>query len=316
MNEAELPIAFAQVREDALLDMEIVENFAPSQARLMMVASGGCTAAALFASCHLAELHLVDPNPHQLEISRLKLRLLTESLETRLQLLGHAPMEKEVRREALKRFGLTASDTLAERGVDHAGRYEMLFQRLRAHLSLHKGLERAFHEVMPLETLVEFFGEQATQNRLQDFAAHFIQRTRDFIREGNAASPYFQQIFSGRFVEGNYTPWLTMKAPEAEPKVRFTHDFMQPAMKKEHDLDVIHLSNILDWQTEKEATETLALAGNALKKGGVVIIRQLNSTLQIPELNSAFHWLQDDAKRLHKKDRSFIYRNFYIGQKI
>ena len=43
---ARRPIAFAQVREDALLDQWVVDRL-PSGAHILMVASGGCTAAML-----------------------------------------------------------------------------------------------------------------------------------------------------------------------------------------------------------------------------------------------------------------------------
>jgi len=107
-----LPLAFAQVREDALLDLAVVETF-ERPPRVAMVASGGCTAAAL-AGCGMVEsLHLVDPNPAQLTLSRLKLGLLVAA-EPRLRfaLLGHAPMpvaqRKERLLERLGRLGLDA----------------------------------------------------------------------------------------------------------------------------------------------------------------------------------------------------------------
>src|SRR5262245_66036990 len=72
---AALPIAFALVREDALLDVDVVEAVGRGE-RVLMVASGGCTAAALAALPNVAHLHLVDPNPAQLALCRLKLHLL------------------------------------------------------------------------------------------------------------------------------------------------------------------------------------------------------------------------------------------------
>src|SRR5687768_16341475 len=69
------PVRFAQVREDPLQDLEIVEAYGP-RAAVMMIASGGCTVAALAGSERVSRLHLVDPNPAQLALSRLKLRML------------------------------------------------------------------------------------------------------------------------------------------------------------------------------------------------------------------------------------------------
>ena len=66
--------------------------------------------------------------------------------------------------------------------------------------------------------------------------------------------------------------------------------------------DVIHLSNILDWLSPEQAQETLQLAFEALRPGGSTIIRQLNSTLDIPSLGKPFHWLIDEANALHGRD--------------
>src|SRR5688572_1862101 len=97
------PLAFAQVREDAELDLEIASRLA-SRASVAMVASGGCTAAALARHPHVARLHVVDPNPAQLAITRLKLRLLEEDPVRRQELLGHAPMDPGRRETALKQI--------------------------------------------------------------------------------------------------------------------------------------------------------------------------------------------------------------------
>src|SRR5262249_9212333 len=133
LEAAALPVAFAQVREDPLLDLWVVEHLA-SDARVILIASGGCTAALLTAAPNVARLHLVDPNPAQLALSRLKLRLLqTTDPATRLELLGHAPMPAAQRQACLEAelavLGLPA-DALgpaayaARVGPDHAGRYE------------------------------------------------------------------------------------------------------------------------------------------------------------------------------------------------
>ena len=102
LNASNLPLGFAQVREDALIDVDIVSRLPPGP-RVMLVASGGCTAASL-AGLEPSLLHLVDPNPAQMALSQLKLQLLTSAnLEERLALLGHIPMESEKRKQELEK---------------------------------------------------------------------------------------------------------------------------------------------------------------------------------------------------------------------
>ena len=81
------------------------------------------------------------------------------------------------------------------------------------------------------------------------------------------------------------------------------------------EFDFVHLSNILDWLTPEEALTTLDLAASALRRGGWVLLRQLNSTLDIPNLGPGFSWQRGDAEFLHARDRSFFYRQLHLGRK-
>jgi len=46
-----------------------------------------------------------------------------------------------------------------------------------------------------------------------------------------------------------------------------------------------------------------------------VLIRQLNSTLDIPALGAQFAWEESEAAALHAADRSFFYRGLHLGRK-
>ena len=89
---ADLPVAFAQVREDPRIDRFVTAR-AGAGARVCMVASGGCTAAVVATVPNVAAVLLVDPNPAQLALARLKLRLLeTERPAVRLALVSDGAM--------------------------------------------------------------------------------------------------------------------------------------------------------------------------------------------------------------------------------
>jgi S-adenosylmethionine-diacylglycerol 3-amino-3-carboxypropyl transferase len=79
--------------------------------------------------------------------------------------------------------------------------------------------------------------------------------------------------------------------------------------------DFVHLSNILDWLSPEEARRTLELAWESLQPGGWVLIRQLNSVLDIPHLGHMFDWHAAEASDLHARDRSFFYRALHLGKK-
>jgi S-adenosylmethionine-diacylglycerol 3-amino-3-carboxypropyl transferase len=354
LEAARLPVAFAQVREDPLLDDRVVQGLDPG-ARVIMIASGGCTLAFLAARARVvARVDVVDPNPAQIALARLKLHLLQNFDGTgRLALLGHVPMpagEREQRlRAALRTLGVPAEAigpprVWAEEGPDHAGRYERVFARLRKELEPHaaevgellslrdpagqarrvapatplgRALDEAFGRAMDLAVLVRLFGEGATRNRVEPFARHFARRTRHALATLPAAdNPYLWQVLAGRFPPGAGAPWLAEPAPDRLPEITWGTTVMTEALRgAPSGYDFVHLSNILDWLSPDEARATLDLAHAALRPGGWVLVRQLNSTLDIPGLGAGFTWQPGEAQALHARDRSFFYRALHLGRK-
>lgn len=349
---ASLPIAFAQVREDPLIDMQLVQQL-DRPARVLMVASGGETAA-LLSTLPLECLHVVDMNEAQLSLTQLKLQLLTTAGTTeRLRLLGHTPMAVGSRSLELSQRladldlpadALGPPQLVAQYGPDHCGRYEWLFARMRellavrsdeirglmllcdpnqqAHLvaegtGLGNAIEAALAETMELSRLVRIFGPEATANRVQPFAKHFLEQTRKILAAMPAAdNPFLHQIFLGSFV-GPVWPWLSSDRQDALPETKYTHATMDAVLGDlpERSFDLIHLSNILDWIMPAEAERILGNAYRCLSPGGLVVIRQLNSRLDIPGIPSGLRWMRDLSDQLHPSDRSFFYRSLHVGMK-
>lgn len=77
--------------------------------------------------------------------------------------------------------------------------------------------------------------------------------------------------------------------------------------------DLVHLSNVLDWLSAEQACELLQAACRALKVGGRVIVRQLNSSLNIPELPASLSWDLAAGAALEARDRSFFYPQLHLG---
>jgi S-adenosylmethionine-diacylglycerol 3-amino-3-carboxypropyl transferase len=350
---ASVPIAFSQVREDPMLDEAVLAEVGLG-ARVFMIASGGDTAAALVAGERVGHLHLVDFNPAQLALTRVKLHLLRHATPNeRLALLGHLPMKPAERTQALGKildterllpsvFGTAGS--IADLGLDHSGRYEILFHHLRERLRdyreelaqlftlidpseqtrrtapetrLGAALDDAFDAIMRLENLVCLFGEEATRNARLSFARHFANRTRHALATQPAsANPFLAQLLLGRFVDGATYDWMQRSSPPHWPEIVFTCSPALAALTSlpSDSLDFIHLSNILDWLSPAAAAETLSHAWRALRPGGLTFIRQLNSSLDIPAAERRFTWRQD-AATLHRADRSFFYRALFIGVK-
>ena len=352
---ARLPLAFAQVREDPQVDAAQLEGFS-GRARVVMIASGGDTAALLVARELTAQLHLVDANPAQLALTRLKLRLLRGvQAGARPALLGHhsLPQAERAGRLAALYGELSLPETVfgpaefvAQVGPDYAGRYEVLFRHLREHLdgrrteiaallsmddpavqarcvapgtTLRGALDRAFDEVMCLENLVALFGAEATRNPLQDFPRHFAERTFHALATFPArTNSFLAQLLLDPPADAGFPDWLLAPTPTRWPEIVYTHAPMVEALRTlpEAGTDFVHLSNILDWLAPEAASETLALAWRALRPGGVVVVRQLNSSLDISPLGPRFGWLRGLAAAWHRRDRSFFYRALHLGRKL
>jgi len=349
---ATLPVAFAQVREDPEVDRMVLRQAQQGRRplRVAMVGSGGCTAAMLAVLPRLAELHIIDPNPAQLALARLKCSLLALPPRRRLSLLGHRALAPQERLKALASIAgpdlaaLGPRDLLAAQGPDHCGRYEHLFAALREKLSpvrreirallrmsspraqgkavssqtpLGRALDSAFADVLSLPNLVRLFGPEATRNPAESFCRHFALRTRAALASMPARrNTYLWQMLAGQFPPGCAHPWLGLAAQAATARLHFTPLPMDAALAQaEPGFDMVHLSNILDWLAPDAAARTLDLARAALRPGGYVVIRQLNSTLDIPVLCPGLTWLKRESAALLKQDRSFFYRALHIGRR-
>ena len=109
--------------------------------------------------------------------------------------------------------------------------------------------------------------------------------------------------------------WFTARRAGHPPALRFTRSDMAAALDAADagDYDWVHLSNVLDWLTPAEAAAVLTRAARALRPGGLVVVRQLNSTLDLPALGPQFTWL--DTAALHAADRSFFYRRLHVARR-
>ena len=341
---AALPLAFSQVREDPRLDMEIARML-PPDAKVVMIASAGETAVCL-ARLALAQLVLVDVNPAQLALTRCRMHLSENfTAAENMALLGHLPMPPEQRQQRWSEIFLTLNlpaDVLgptaliANHGPDHAGRYEAAFTELRRLLEPNareitafltatdaviasaiiapdtetgRALDAAFTAVLRLENLVALFGEAATQNPRQPFHQHFLQQLRDItLRLPPAENPWLWQLLAGKYPASTPVDWLLDRSSLLRlPEYRLGSMLQALENCEPATIDFIQLSNILDWLSPEDATATLAAAHHALKPGGFALIRQLNSSLQIPALSTELHWHSAHGDRLQRMDRSFFY---------
>ncbi len=332
LEAARLPLAFAQVREDPRLDVRIALTL-PPEATVVMIASGGETLVEL-ARLPLRRIHAVDVNPAQLALARVKCFLAQRETPARAAaLLGHGGMPARAgidrMSDVMARLGLSGDvfgpvEYWAEAGLDQAGRYERCFAELRRVLPpwgerFHLDeLDAALARVMSLDNLVALFGMEATRNPRQPFHRHFAWRTRLALeREGAGRNPFLRQMYAGSFGHGPAYDWLESSAPLGA-EIVWHHGAMCCVLAElpTHSVDFVHLSNILDWLDENDARSTLEAVCRVLKPGGQVLIRQLNSTLELKPLTPAIRWNGALGRSMEAADRSFFYPGILTGIRL
>ncbi|MCM8527517.1 MAG: BtaA family protein [Lentisphaeraceae bacterium] len=334
-----LPIYFSQVREDPRLDEEVIKSIG-RPCRVLMIASGGDSVCYLATLDKVTSIDAVDGNSSQISLNKLKLSLLKFSPENRFRILGHEQMDSDIRHQIITEIcrenNISISDfgpaeLTYESGLDFTGRYEQLFIGIQRELSI-RGLKPSdlltkplelkcvFREYFDLDLLVKIFGKEATQNPRQSFSEHFLEQACSFINSPQSLnSPFLNQMLYGTFGSEVYE-WLKLPALNSSDinPVMFHHSLMIDYLFKADDesYDFIHLSNILDWLSEQDASALLRQVFRVLKRGGKILIRQLNSSLNIECLEGAFQWDQKFSEELTRKDQSFFYRKVLVGGKV
>lgn len=342
----EFPVGFAQVREDPLLDLDLINKLNINNVNAIMIASGGCTAALLATHKAMGELTIIDANQAQLALTQLKLSLIeNHDSDERLAILGHSALSPKERQQWIKSTlsalnysseCLGSLQEVSELGLDYIGRYEFLFKALQTCISpfreqllnninqsavcsetLIDNLRNAFSKVMDLSNLVALYGEEATQNPMMPFWMHFFQQTTGALQSSlSAHNPFLSQMLLGEFCQQPYE-WIKQPKQQIKAKLIFEQLTLKDALEKKSDYyHFVHLSNALDWLTLQEASQLLEVVEQSMVKGGVFILRQLNSSLDIPSLSSPnIQWQAIEGEDLLNQDRSFFYRRLLIGTK-
>jgi len=129
-------------------------------------------------------------------------------------------------------------------------------------------------------------------------------------------NPFLWQILAGGFPPGCRYDWLEDERPMIAGAV-WRQGKMDAVLdsKAAESAELVHLSNILDWLSPGEAEATLRSARRVLKPGGQVILRQLNSTLEIGKLDAGIAWDTRLGQAMEARDRSYFYPRIHVGSR-
>ncbi|MEE3717996.1 DUF3419 family protein [Tumidithrix elongata RA019] len=316
-------IAFSQVREDPRIELRVIQELAKRQQslRVLLVASGGCTALSLLASPAIAKIEAVDLNPAQLHLVELRRQaLLHLSLDEQLRLIGadlSASDRDRLRIYANLRADLpphtqafwnARQDQIAF-GVNRVGRFEQLFRELAEKFAgigidplkeplaaiYYPQWRELFEQVFERSKLVQAFGEAAVNYSMdRSFGEHFADVFSQALQRFIPTENYFlTQVWGDRYtthLTGEGVP-LYLQASAQKDIRAFGAERLQlhqgafvdrlQQLAAVEGFDLIQFSNISDWMPLDDLHQMLTDAVACLKPRGAIIGRRLNGDLNL-----------------------------------
>ena len=311
-------ISFSQVREDPCIELRVIQELAKHQRplRILLVASGGCTALSLLTSPAIAKIEAVDLNPAQLHLVELRRQaLLHLSLDAQLRLIGADQAASDRDRLSIyanlraylpnptQAFWDARQEQIAF-GVNRVGRFEQLFRELAtkfAQLGIaplkepltaiqHPQWRNLFEQVFERERLVETFGEAAVNYSMdRSFGEHFADVFAQALQHFTPNENYFlTQVWGDRYTDdlaGEGLPLYLQDSAQKDIRALGVERLQlhQGAfvdrlqqLATVEGFDLIQFSNISDWMPLRDLHQMLKDAIACLKSGGALIGRRLN----------------------------------------
>jgi S-adenosylmethionine-diacylglycerol 3-amino-3-carboxypropyl transferase len=347
-------LAFAQVREDWRIEWQVLDRLSQNQSRplrVLLVASGGCTALSLLAHPSVGAVDAVDANAAQLALLQLRataLAYLTPADQWVLLATGGETLATErthLYNQIRNYLPAPTRDFWDQRpaeiqmGVNQVGRFEQLFREL-AQAFCDQGLDPLprpeeaiasphwrpiFDQVFARPKLIQTFGEAAVSYSMdRSFGEHFADVFARALSKFSPQENYFlTQVWADCYPAGAEHRPLYLQ-PEMLPRLRshlsqlqlnpgrFTEQLQRLAVNNRYDL--IQFSNLSDWMPIPALQAMLATISQSLQPGGAVIGRRLNGDHHLASQMAAFFTVDqawNDA--LLESDRSFFYSEVVVG---
>jgi S-adenosylmethionine-diacylglycerol 3-amino-3-carboxypropyl transferase len=309
------PLQFAVVREDPAIEEAVVDRFGARRA--LLVASGGCTALSLACGRPSVELSLFDINPHQLAHCEAKREALIAGSRERFNVGGRDPRGLNARgnfeslfrglRELL--VDLVGEDVLAGACEGDRASTETLFAS--------RYWPVAFDLFFSDPMLLAMFGPSAVQHAPPGSYPRYFQRVLEdgLTRAGARDNWFLHHVLLGHYVDrvDALPPYLRELPARVAPWTAIEGSLADvPELAR---FDVVSLSNLFDWMDRPSVEATIALLGAELAPGAVVIVRQLNSALDLaPLFAPRFDADEVFARELLARDRSLFYARLWIAR--
>jgi S-adenosylmethionine-diacylglycerol 3-amino-3-carboxypropyl transferase len=315
LGAARSRIKFAVVREDP--DVEHALCLRTKAERVLVVASGGCTALTLahrmpglrVTAFDLSEAQLAHVEDKRDLVARGDLRALNVGddaagginqrgeFESLFRMLRRFVEEMVAPAEPIARY-FDPSTPAEERRALVDGWRSCRYWPVAFSLALHDALLHAM------------FGPAATQHAEPGSYPGYFQRAfeRGLQRDDGPGNPFLAHVLLGEYLPAHAPDYLHAGRPLA---VELVHAEL-PDVPDLSRFDVVSLSNVFDWSGD-DLVARWGESLRALRPGSAVVIRQLNNRRDVRRLLPAFAF--DDAlgDDLLSGDRSLFYERIEVG---
>lgn len=305
------PIQFAVVREDPLIEAKLIKDFNLNE--ILLVCSGGCTVLSLQALFPDLKISAFDLNPAQIQLTKDKIKHLNDNQFNLIFNIEHKNAA----------------------GLNQCGNFESLFKGLREFIydfildedSFKKLFESSetiksasdsllSHRYWPVafslffsDALLEtMFGTAAIQHAPKSSYPRYFQSVfeKGFKRKDAWQNYFLHHVFLGAYINQPQMLPVYLASPARKYNIEFLLGPLD-AVKNLEKFQLIHLSNIMDWMSEKENKEIANHISKNTKKGTIVLIRQLNNEQPVHEYFPEFESLPTVEQQLLELDRSLFY---------
>lgn len=310
-------IKFAVVREDPDVEHAIVRRVRAE--RVLVVASGGCTALTLahrepavrVTAFDLADGQLAHLEAKRAAVARGDLRALSVGDDAPGALNQRGEFESLFR--TLRRFveEFVAPPEAMARYFDPAtgaADREELVTGWLASRYWPVAFSLCFHDAL----LHAMFGPAATQHAEPGSYPAYFRRAfeRGLRREDGPRNPFLSHVLLGAYLPEHAPDYVRAGALPA-PELVHGELGAVPDLAR---FDVVSLSNVFDWSDDALAARWADRLARELRPGAAVVVRQLNNRRDVRRFfGNAFAF--DDALggELLARDRSLFYERIEVG---
>jgi len=307
---------FAVVREDPDVEHALVRKTRAK--RVLVVASGGCTALTLVhrepglevTAYDFSEAQLAQVRDKQAAVARGDLRALNVGDDSPLGINQRGEFESLFR--TLRRFveEMVAPPASLARYFDEATpgpERKSLVRSWTENKYWPVAFSLCFHDAF----LHAMFGPAATQHAEPGSYPGYFQRAfeRGFSKEDGPRNPFLAHVFLDAYRPAHAPDYV--HAGRELPVTLVRGEL--PDVPDISRFDVVSLSNIFDW-SDDGLVARWAESLRALRPGAAVVIRQLNNRRDVRRFfTPAFMF--DDAlgEDLLARDRSLFYERIHVG---